>query len=73
MAQASAARSAEPDAEGSAARRHPPALPFSPPSTSEQVRAQEDELRGQLAEMRAKQAETGTDIPALVQERDECR
>ena len=38
-----------------------------------QIKAQEDVLRQQLADMRAKEAEQGSDIPALIQERDECR
>ena len=38
-----------------------------------QVKEQEEKLRQQLADMRAKEAETGSDIPGLIQERDECR
>jgi hypothetical protein len=37
------------------------------------VKEQEEKLRQQLADMRAKEAETGSDIPGLIQERDECR
>lgn len=38
-----------------------------------QIKAQEEVLRQELADMRAKEAERGSDIPALIQERDECR
>ncbi|PRW50814.1 hypothetical protein C2E21_5439 [Chlorella sorokiniana] len=37
------------------------------------IKAQEEGLRQQLADLRAKEAEQGSDIPALIQERDECR
>ena len=44
-----------------------------PASACLQVKEQEEKLRQQLADMRAKEAETGSDIPGLIQERDECR
>jgi hypothetical protein len=34
---------------------------------------QEEQLREQLAELRAKEAEKSSDIPSLIQEREECR
>lgn len=37
------------------------------------IRAQEDVLRAQLAALREKEAESGSDYPALLQERGECR
>lgn len=37
------------------------------------IKAQEEELRGQLAEIREREQEKSSDIPALIQERDECR
>ncbi|KAL4430001.1 hypothetical protein ABPG77_004371 [Micractinium sp. CCAP 211/92] len=39
----------------------------------DKIKAQEEVLRQELADMRAKEAERGSDIPALIQERDECR
>lgn len=38
-----------------------------------QIKEQEEVLRQDLADMRAKEAERGADIPTLIQERDECR
>jgi uncharacterized coiled-coil DUF342 family protein len=39
----------------------------------DKIKAQEEVLRQELADLRAKEAERGSDIPALIQERDECR
>lgn len=50
-----------------------PAHPALPAVPWPQIKAQEDVLRQQLADMRAKEAEQGSDIPGLIQERDECR
>lgn len=37
------------------------------------IKTQEEGLRGQLAELREKEAEKSSDIPSLIQEKDECR
>jgi uncharacterized coiled-coil DUF342 family protein len=37
------------------------------------IKSQEETLRAELAELRAKEQETGNDVPALLQEREECR
>eukprot|EP00887_Chlorella_sp_A99_P001217 scaffold14.g1217.t1 len=37
------------------------------------VKRKEEELRAQLGELKAKEAEQGSDVPALIQQRDECR
>ena len=37
------------------------------------VKAQEEVLRQTLADMRAREADAGADVPALLAERDECR
>jgi len=51
----------------------PTSTPGAPLCPLVQIKAQEDVLRQQLADLRAKEAEQGSDIPALIQERDECR
>jgi hypothetical protein len=38
-----------------------------------QIKEQEEVLRQQLADMRAKEAEQGSDIPGLILVREECR
>lgn len=37
------------------------------------IKLEEEKLRGQLADMRNKEAEQRSDIPGLIQERDDCR
>ncbi len=37
------------------------------------IKAEEEQLRAQLGEMRSKEAEQSSDIPALIQEREDCR
>lgn len=37
------------------------------------IKASEEKLRAQLVELRAKEQEEGSDVPAMIQERDECR